>query len=448
MQISRRLVVRGTAISALAATGVLLSSTRKDHAAHADTNSIRESHYQPQLALVEKTASIREHRTGLLFHVVRGGIDRLPAADGDAYLLGANVRCMLGLCRLPLARAYAFGLYADADALASACSRSAATPASLELGENALPAAAVDGAQCLRDVLEAKAKGSATAGELSIVLIMARDIAGEHLAHGFKNSVVARARSRSAKTGTSSVATAASTSLASTPLALATGRASLEGASGSAAQRPVIALQEVVPGATPGVELATFCAQFHGHAFRVGDELTFIWKRGTAGVVASANGVSIAHLRDMGLCAALFDVYAGAAPVSERAKHTFEANLAAIAAQGIVAPPVTTRAVAGDRTFTGLSRADEVVARAEVVAARAAAAARDALAHVLPSGMVEKLPFLSDAASRLSGPREHADASARTAAGRVGARSGRDGPAVDAGKLAQLVAAEHAGRDK
>ena len=56
-------------------------------------------------------ADITEHRTGHRFLLSRG-------ATPAAHLLGANPRCMLGWCRVAAARAYAFGLYADADALA------------------------------------------------------------------------------------------------------------------------------------------------------------------------------------------------------------------------------------------------------------------------------------------------------------------------------------------
>ena len=129
-----------------------------------------------------------EPRTSLSFALRRAPI---PGASEPATLLGADVRCMLGMCYLAMARAYVFGLYASDAAVAAAA------------GAAASGAPGADGLTRVLDVLHAahvraiagtggNHDETPSVGELSLVLIMARDIPGQHLSHGFINSVVAR----------------------------------------------------------------------------------------------------------------------------------------------------------------------------------------------------------------------------------------------------------------
>jgi hypothetical protein len=207
------------------------------------------------------TTSIREYRTGHAFALAK------PNAQ---LLLGANTRCMLGWCKLAIARAYAFGLYADEAALRAAAARAPGAPSR---------------AAALLDAVEAGA------GSASLVLVIARAIDGEHLAHGFGTSVRARHRA-------------------------------LLAARGAPPPAPAAAAQ-----------LAALCAGFSGESMKVGDEVELAWARGVLSLSINGRRVPRADITDAALARALFNVYAGdePAPVSKRARDTFERNLASLA---------------------------------------------------------------------------------------------------------------------
>lgn len=238
---------------------------------------------------------------------------------------------MLGWCRVPLARAYAFGLYLDDDALLAlqrlgidgeSTSSSAAQPS------------------LVAQLLDAKQASPGDFG-VAIVLVMARDIAGEHLAHGFRNSVLNRLKATQGA------------SPGSRDLALASGAASARAAPavpGTGAAPVAPAPSPPGPASGPLAELHTLAAAFDGRAFRTGDEVVFSWGRDgavlasvrhcgvPAGDAASSAAApapleNLAKASDLRLARALFDVYCGdAAPVSARAWKTFNANLAGIRA--------------------------------------------------------------------------------------------------------------------
>ena len=192
-------------------------------------------------------------------------------------------------------------------------------------------------------------------GELSLVLVMARDIPGDHLGHGFLNSVVARLPAVDKRAaalqlgGTGSAANAGSDAPVSAALDSAAGASARAAAlaSGKAAAGVASVATPATPPAAAGSlsELAAFSSAFNGRAFRTGDEVIFTW-RPDAGVLKTAfrqaTEPSVAGsqatlgapelpirgvLRTPGLARALFEVYAGApasAPVSPAAKAAFE----------------------------------------------------------------------------------------------------------------------------
>ena len=165
---------------------------------------------------------------------------------------------MMGWCSLPIARAYAFGLYVDGDALQSLVGADGSATDAL---------------------LESKASNPAS-GDVIVVLKMARDIDGEHLAHGFFNSVRSRA--------------------APSPHLISQSRA--------------------------------FADQFNGMKMAAGDEVVFTWTReGT--VTTAVQGQPPAHafvVTDPSVAAAVFAVYAGPGAVSAEGLATFQANLSAM----------------------------------------------------------------------------------------------------------------------
>ena len=105
--------------------------------------------------------AVVEPWTGKQFDVVR-------REDGGA-LLGATVRCMMGLCRLSIARGYAYAIYVAPEAVVRA-----------------------DGD--LQALLAAKAADPAGVGVLSVRLVIARDVEGDHMANGFDKSFTRRLR--------------------------------------------------------------------------------------------------------------------------------------------------------------------------------------------------------------------------------------------------------------
>lgn len=176
---------------------------------------------------------------------------------------------------MPLARAYAFALYVDSDALGS------------------LAGAAGEATDAL---LEAKA-AAPDAGDVVVVLKMARDIDGEHLAHGFFNSVRARA-----------------------------------------ADGPDVVSQ-----------CRAFADQFNGMKLACGDEVVFTWGR-DGNVTTTVQGMPAKHtflVTSPQVAAGVFAVYAREGGVSADGLATFRANLpamhAAAAAGGDVTAPVVAR---------------------------------------------------------------------------------------------------------
>lgn len=393
---------------------------------------------------------LAEHRTGNVFALVR---EPIPNATSSAHLLGCNVRCMLGWCRLPVARAYTFGLYCNGAALLAAARRAASSGA---VGGVAESAEAVTGlldecAELHTAANSVSTKNSPEQEEISLVLVMSRDINGAHLAHGFRNSVLSRLPAVEARMGrtASAAATFSLPDAASLKAAaLASGKANLErsgsagsvsGSSSAASSAAAAAAPagSVLAGSAPAsspaaraeegplAQLSAFAAAFNGVDFPTGSEIVFTWapragrlvtavrlpppaaaaaaagtsspsspvtqQHGSAAAAAGPAGslalplletrlLDAAALTSPLLARTLFEVYAGAragadgkrghAPVSWRAKDTFERNVAALTGS----PAAGAGAVAGIAGAGAAGAGGSIIERVEVAVPSSAAA--------------------------------------------------------------------------
>jgi hypothetical protein len=288
--------------------------------------------------IVENGSAVLEHRTRERFRLVRSG-----TADGGAspshYLLGCNVRCMLGWCRLSIARAYAFGLYADGAALTAAGHMRPGSSSSTTTTTTTL----VD------ELLDAKERGDVSAGELSLVLTMARDIPGEHMAHGFRNSILFRLKQRAAGSLPPSNRSAA--------LASGQAAAGLVSPTSPPSPSPSPAPSSSSSSSDAVVQLHAFADIFSGVEFAVHDELVLLWRRdgtlvatltgraaetwaarhggggggGGGGGAAPSPVTDPLIITDRAVIRSLFDVYLSEKAVSWRGRDTLRANLAAAA---------------------------------------------------------------------------------------------------------------------
>lgn len=169
------------------------------------------------------------------------------------------MRCMLNWCHVPIARAYAFAVYVD-----DACLQ--------ELGR-------ADQADAAESMLALKAARPDTA-TITVVLKMARDIDGEHLAHGFYNSVLARVKGGIEKPGVLSACRA-------------------------------------------------FADQFKGMRLARGDEVHFTWQRdGSVTTLVEGSAPARPYQVDLpSVAEAIFAVYAGPDAVSADGRAALQRNL-------------------------------------------------------------------------------------------------------------------------
>ncbi len=191
---------------------------------------------------------------------------------------------MMNWCSLPIARAYAFALYVDQDMVASIGRQQGSTAAAARLVDTKL--------------------SSPACGDTAIVLKMARDIDGEHLSHGFFNSVSARWAKR--------------VGAASAP---------------TQANQPKQALDD---SSSPLAQIRALADQFNGLKLAMGDEVVFRWHRDGTLHTTVQGGITPPRsfvVDDPDVIAALFAVYTGEGAVSEEGRATFDANLADMASQ-------------------------------------------------------------------------------------------------------------------
>ena len=103
---------------------------------------------------------------------------KFPFSKESKDLYACSVRCMLGWCFLPQARAYAYGVYCDRRFYQAAERMLRGHPP-----EGSLTKMVLD--ECER---EAAGDSTAQGGTISVLLLMNIPIDGAHLAHGFLNS--------------------------------------------------------------------------------------------------------------------------------------------------------------------------------------------------------------------------------------------------------------------
>lgn len=461
-------------------SGILSSSLIAEHRTHQRFKVVRTPHPNA----VEAAKPLPAQKSALMTAAAGGVVvprpvdgsfptppSPLPGAHHTQYLLGCNVRCMLGWCRLAIARGYAFALYCDGQALHFASSPGLPSSAA---GSNSNLA--------LEAFLDAKERDPSV-GEVSIVLMMARDIPGEHMSHGFRNSLLARLgkrekdRQRAATThahtsgsgssgieqhfpapdrtgalatgkgaagipssfvlpGVSShaVSTDSSPNALGIPSELASSASSASSAPASGAQVSSTAASASASGAIAA--LTSFANAFNGWNFVSGDEVSLVW-RNDGTLVPAVNGEIMpgGALIHPAVIRALFDVYCGDNAVSGRARDTFRSNYhAAASAASIVVPSTLGAAPAAQAQSGGLSSSPpmvlgplgEMLVRAGELAGRA-----------------KKAVGLQGGESGV-----HAvDALGGTGSGDAGGLGG-GGAQVDLEALTRIVLAEHASRTK
>lgn len=356
-----------------------------------------------ELASSLAAGSIVEHRTKQRFPLHHATPDSIPT-----HLIGCNTRCMLGWCRIAMARAYAFGFYIDDDAVKWGFAQHQQTGARPTLSA----------------LLDAKQADSSTC-TLSLVLVMARDIAGEHLAHGFRNSVLSRVTTANMSLPAAIALAAAAGDRAqalSSGKAAATPTSRVEGGTiGTPAPPPALpsSASTTGDGQPPALaQLVRFAAAFGGITFGVGEEIVFVWNKDDT-CVAMYKGAPIpgAVLTDKSLSRALFDVYVGDKnAVSWRAKKTVEDNWGALITEPAI---LTTRPLASPVAISHDSRS--------VTAAAS-----------------ESTP-ISTWIQRFEG--KASDASAKPATSSA-APTARVAPRVAVDVLERIVVSEHASRNK
>ena len=107
--------------------------------------------------------------------------------DTGEVLVGSAVRCMLGRCDYARARAYAVGLYVEESPFLEEWRSKHAASA-----DSGTPAAGSSDAAARSELLESAGAPGEPARRL--VLVMARDVGGGHIAHGFDRSLINRVR--------------------------------------------------------------------------------------------------------------------------------------------------------------------------------------------------------------------------------------------------------------
>jgi hypothetical protein len=350
---------------------------------------------------------IVDHLSGQPFELHR----KLATKDDDHIFhnFGCNTRCMLGWCWMPIARAYAFAFYVDDKAVR--WGHDSATKRSIE-NNTSSPSPPLPS---VRDMLDTK-QAHPNAFEVSVVLKMAREIAGEHLAHGFRNSIIARLPNN--KTPVDKTA------------ALATGKA----AAGIQPGAPVETKASVGTqreGEPALAQIGRFTSAFNGTIFKTGEEITFVWTSSGAmqtyfkgELIAGGSTSRDATITNAAVIRALFDVYVGEKDaVSSTAVNTIRANWqAAITSPAVVsdAPP-TVQLVASAVTGSAVERREEE----DVV---------DVIKGALEK-MKQKWKELSDTNNTPNKP-----VATKTRTVRVVDR------AVDADALSAIVKAEHSSR--
>ena len=268
-----------------------------------------------QMARAENE-KVEETRTKISFPLRRRrqSADNVSSNDDDLLLLNCAARCMLQWCSLPIARAYAYGVYIDKETLIK------------------LKSVSSEEITMLEKLLNGKTNDSTAFGEITLSLIMARDIPGAHMARGFQNSI-SNQLLRSGKNiqGIS----ASNRNDSNRNEALSTGRAAALGKSTSSVTISTSSINDpVIDSSTNSISIKSKLERF-AKAFekiedlKTGDEVSFTWRAdGTVETRINNKPLLLAEdatLYDQTLARALFDVYLGKHSVSKEG-HAFITN--------------------------------------------------------------------------------------------------------------------------
>ena len=233
-----------------------------------------------------------EDRTRIPFHLRR----KPNNDDDDLLLLNCAARCMLQWCSLPIARAYAYAAYVDKDSILKLQKVTLKTKESY-----------------LENLLSGKENGAF--GNVTLSLIMARNIAGAHMARGFQNSISNQLMRNGIKLDGIDRHEALSTGRAAALGKTAPGKPS--------SSHEKLAIDITTTTTTIKSKLERFAKAFEKiDDLKVGDEVSFTWR--ADGVVETrinnkplVRSPEDATLTDPTLARALFDVYLGPHSVSK-----------------------------------------------------------------------------------------------------------------------------------
>lgn len=253
---------------------------------------------------------IKEHRTHQEFpfvltdktlQEVSGSLQLAPHLP-RVYSAGTALRCMLGWCKIPQARAYAYSIYLDADSIQTAN----------DLNDGS------DDRDVVARLLDQKTVHP-SCGELCLVLRMARDIDGNHIARGFQNSINARLQQAQKEWK--------SMEGKDTDTTQSTHSAALKIAAGESEKA------SKTEDSTPPLLAAShkLSVPFKGKQFLEGDLVVFLWSRDGSLHTFCQNDWTEETFQSQALARALFDVYGGQNPVSARGKNTLVYNVNAMA---------------------------------------------------------------------------------------------------------------------
>lgn len=267
----------------------------------------------------------------------------------DQYILGTNTRCMLGKldcifgalsvvtlcriyvgwCKLAIARAYAYGLTLSPSALYKAKELYLRNDSERELLDVLLEAKEKESEL----LLNGQTVEGSRSGDLGILIVMARDIDGDHLAHGFRHSLLARMKAKAAHTSSSDKDLYSS----NRTNAFESGKRASNLESEYQPDLAENGHSTAKSSAQPLQHLTKFLSAYKNLHLRVGQEIYFVWNAdGELNTFIDGKLVPEATIRYAPLAGALFEVYAGRDAVSARARTTFINNLISAVEKNVV----------------------------------------------------------------------------------------------------------------
>jgi hypothetical protein len=301
-------------------SSILFTSISSASSESSKDNTTRQSE---SLTLVEI-----ESRTNIKFPLRRrrNEIDTSVHSKDDLLLLNCAARCMLNWCSLPIARAYAYAFYIEPSILSEL----------KETENNGMNG----GENKLETLLNMKMNINKSFGDITLSLIMARDIPGAHMARGFQNSISNQlARNKTIRNGNENEFS----NLTRTE-ALASGRAAALSSKVTKEEiksviEPTSSASPPPPPPPPSSSISTlktkvevFSKSFEKiEDLKIGDEVSFTWKA-NGDVITRINGKPLirdndATIKDVVIARALFDVYLGKHSVSKEGQGFISKSL-------------------------------------------------------------------------------------------------------------------------